>query len=61
MGGSAAAIWEALPVHDEEPIAVTALIAQLVDRFQTSPAVVERDTAVVLDALEAVGCAVRLP
>jgi hypothetical protein len=60
MGGPAAAIWRSLPGPDEEPIAVSAVVAQLATEYEVSPTTVERDAMRVLDALEAMGCAVRL-
>jgi hypothetical protein len=56
--GSAAAIWQMLPGHDEAPVAVDALVARLAEDHGVAVELVERDTKRVLGALESIGCAV---
>jgi hypothetical protein len=60
MGGSAGDVWDLLPDLDAEPVTVASLVATLADDFDEDADVVERDVTSVLDALEAIGCVVRL-
>ncbi len=56
--GSAPAIWKLLPDHHDEPIALTTLVEQLVAEHGAPHARVYDDTVNVLEAWEAIGCAV---
>lgn len=61
MAGSAGAVWDLLPDIDAEPVNLASLVATLADDFDEDIDVVGRDVTSVLDALEAIGCVVRLP
>jgi len=60
MSGSAGDVWDLLPQPSNEPIAMTTLVATLTDRFDAHADAVEHDVVEVLDALEAIGCVVRI-
>jgi hypothetical protein len=60
MGGSAGAVWDLLPHPGAEPRSLGSLVAALAARFDTTSAFVERDVIEVLDALESLGCVVRV-
>lgn len=61
MGGSAGDVWDLLPHPDADPLSVSALVAALAARFETAVDIVEGDVVEVLDALESLGCVVRVP
>lgn len=59
MGGSAAAIWQALPGPDEPPAAFHALVGELAAAHGVEPEVAARDVDAAIRAWEAVGCVAR--
>jgi hypothetical protein len=60
MGGSAGDVWDLLPEPSSEPAALATLVEVLSNRFGVSADAVARDVDDILDALESLGCVVRI-
>lgn len=56
--GAAVAIWQCLPAQRQPPIPVSTLMERLATDHGVPPATVHDDTLRVLEAWEAIGCAV---
>jgi len=59
MAGTARTVWLALPDHDQPPVHIAALVAELAAKHFADRDVVAADVMMVLSTLEEAGCAAR--